>query len=726
MLIFFYLKNNRNNINKMNNDTTIQRIIKEYSLSDVQQLLIQSDNYYYNNIYPEPPSSSSIKQFIELTDDQYDKLREYYNSKSSKPYLNIGAEINNNKIQLPIHMGSMDKIKKDSTELRSFLKNFTHVKCISEKLDGISLLLDLTSKSVKAYTRGDGSVGQSVSHIIQHVKNLKKPLKEFRNGNRDYSGFIRGELIISKGNWAKISNKGKNARNYVSGIVNKKECNPSDFDYVDFIAYQYIPYPISSQIITPSVQMTFLEQSGYTVPRYELFAHPLIKSDWLMNTLLDWKDKSKYEIDGLIVTDNHIHKFTVAGNPDYAKAFKFNSLEESVETIVTTVEWNISKDGKLKPTVLVEPVDIEGVTIQRVTAFNARFIVDNNIGEGAIIRIIRSGGVIPYIVGVTDGVKPELPDMEKENLIWDSNNVDIIMKTSNNNFAMSDNSDTDDEKNDRKTSETLTMSEKMDVKQIEHFIQTMGIEYYKAKTIEKGYKQANIKNMYDLLKATTETFEKIDGIKNKSSTKIVESIKKQINIMPIHVFAAGLSIFPNMGVKKLELIFNKKDIIENLVNSLTITNMSLQIRMNDNIINSILRIGGFSITTAKVFVENFINFYELWDYLKINYPNSKIALYPENVYDLTELDDNLLGEEENETKLKDLQGLRIVFTGFRNASLEKLIQKYNGYVADTLIKCAKGILIVKDKDKVSSKAVKAQTLNYPIMTEEEFMNEYSI
>jgi len=706
----------------MNSDITLNRIFKEYSLKDIHNLLVQSDNLYYNNIYPDQPTSSSSKSFMELTDQQYDTLREYYNNNNNTKYANIGADITNNKIQLPIHMGSMDKIKKDSTELRSFIKNYTHTKCISEKLDGISLLLDLTSKTVKAYTRGDGTIGQNVSHIIEYIKNLKKPLREFRNGNLDFSGYIRGELIISKGNWAKINHKGKNARNYVSGIVNKKEIIPTDFDYVDFVAYQYIPYPLSPTIITPSIQMQFMTKIGFTIAKYELFSHSLIKSECLMNTLLDWKEKSQYEIDGIIITDNYTHQLTLSGNPLYAKAFKFNSLDDSIPTKVKHIEWNISKDGKLKPTIIVEPIDIEGVTIQRVTAFNARYIVDNKIGTDAIIRIIRSGGVIPYIVGIDKGVTPNLPDMNKDNLVWDTNNVDIIIKNINNNFISYESSD--DEIDDRKVDNELTLTERMDVKLIEHFIQIMGIEFYKAKTIEKGYIQANIKNIYDLLKATKSTFEKIEGIRNKSSDKIVASINKQINSVPIHVFAAALSIFPNMGVKKLEVIFNNHFIINLIVQYYTTEEHALYGQIKSKILNT----GGFSATSANTFIDNFVNFYELWEYVRSNYPNSKIAKYPDDDEDIIDLsnDDNKTNNNSNYPNLKNLHGLRIIFSGFRNPDLEKHIKTHHGYIADTITKSSNGILIVKDKNKTTSKMIKAQTLNYSIMTEEDFIKEYSI
>jgi NAD-dependent DNA ligase len=704
--------------------SSVSNIINNYSLNDIYKLLVDSDNLYYNGIHPELPSSSSIKPFIELTDDEYDLLKDYYNNKSQKQYNNIGHAVSNNKVTLPIHMGSMDKIKKDTTELKSFLKKYTHAKCISEKLDGISLLLDLTSKSINAYTRGDGKIGQNVSHIINFIKNLREPLNEFKKNEYTYNGYIRGELIISKGNWSKINNKGKNARNYVSGIVNKKEVSKDDFKYIEFIAYQYIPHPITIDIITPSIQFRFLEKAGYKIPKYELFPNNLIKSDFLLNTLLEWKEKSNYEIDGIIIADNHTHSLTLDGNPDYAKAFKFNSIEDSTSSTVKNVEWNVSKDGRLKPTIIIEPIDIDGVTIKRATAFNARYIVDNNIGKGAIVRLIRSGGVIPYIVGVEKGVEPDIPNMEKDNLVWDKNNIDIMMSDISRGINNVDTNSRDSEDNiNIDESVGLTMTEKMEVKKIEHFVNVMKIENYKTKTIEKGFIKANIKNIYDLLKANKETFEKIDGIRDKTSSKIVNSINKQINSMPIYIFTSALSVFPKMGEAKLYQLFEHSSIINELVDMIKNNSLTSERTMIRRIITIV---EGYSEISARVIIENFIYFYEIWEYVKINYPNSKIAKYPndDSVNSVIDIDDEK--NNNNLPILKDLNNMRIIFTGFRNHDLEKHISRYNGYVSDTITKSDKGIILVKDKNKITAKIVKGQSLGYSIMTEEEFLNEYSV
>lgn len=64
------------------------------------------------------------------------------------------------------------------------------------------------------------------------------------------------------------------------------------------------------------------------------------------------------------------------------------------------IEWNISKDGYIKPTIILEPTNIGDVEISRTTGFNAKYIYDNNIGKGTIVKLIRSGDVIPHIVEI--------------------------------------------------------------------------------------------------------------------------------------------------------------------------------------------------------------------------------------------------------------------------------------------------------------------------------------
>jgi NAD-dependent DNA ligase len=99
--------------------------------------------------------------------------------------------------------------------------------------------------------------------------------------------------------------------------------------------------------------------------------------------------------------------------------------DQEAETQVVDVIWTASKDGYLKPRVRVVPVEIGGVTIEYATGFNGKFIQENKIGTGAVIQIIRSGDVIPYINKIiTPATYPEMPEMK---YTWTESKVDIIL-----------------------------------------------------------------------------------------------------------------------------------------------------------------------------------------------------------------------------------------------------------------------------------------------------------
>ncbi len=136
------------------------------------------------------------------------------------------------------------------------------------------------------------------------------------------------------------------------------------------------------------------------------------------------KKKSIYEIDGIIVTDDHKHTRNKSGNPPYSFAYK--GMSQSADVKVIEVIWKPSKDGFIVPRIHFEKVRLSQADLEYTTGFNAKFIVDNSIGPGAIITIVRSGDVIPYILGVVKPAKkPSLPeDLDYE---WDDNGVNIIL-----------------------------------------------------------------------------------------------------------------------------------------------------------------------------------------------------------------------------------------------------------------------------------------------------------
>jgi NAD-dependent DNA ligase len=230
----------------------------------------------------------------------------------------------------------------------------------------------------KLYTRGDGLVGQDVSHLIPYLRLPKTK-----------GVVIRGEFIIPKWTFdTKYKTKFANPRNMVAGIVNHKTINEAVND-LHFVAYEVI-----NPNKKPSEQIQLLSTLDVEVVLWRL--ERTLSNEMLSEKLVEWRKNYAYEIDGVIVANDSLYE-KKAGNPEHAFAFKMVLSDQIAEAKVVDVIWAASKDGYLKPRVQIEPINLGGVRIEFATGFNGAFINDNKIGVGALIELIRSGDVIPYI-----------------------------------------------------------------------------------------------------------------------------------------------------------------------------------------------------------------------------------------------------------------------------------------------------------------------------------------
>jgi NAD-dependent DNA ligase len=675
-------------------DSLTQEIISKYTHAQIRDILERARNSYHNG------------RITELTDPQYDYLSTYVNDD-----MKIGAYPTGNdavKVKLPVHMGSMDKLKQDSSELISFLREYTHVKCVSEKLDGISLLVDASKHPFRAYTRGDGEIGQDVSHILPYIKGLPsfKTLK--------VSGYIRGEAIIRRSQWEQISEKGKNARNFVAGVINTKNPNKDDLKCIEFVAYEYIPAPVQNELMTTSVQFKYLKANGFNVVKHILVPHNKVSSSTMIALLDEWKQKSLYEIDGIIIANDMPYPLTIRGNPKHAKAFKHNVIENALETTVVKVEWNVSKDGKWKPVVIVEPIEMEGVEIRRASGYNARFVEENAIGKGAVVRILRSGGVIPKIVEI---VKKSKTVVLPENSTWDETHTELMTSSSSSLTSVSQVVEDNENINNQVR---LSTQQQIDAKRIEHFITQCGIEFYKEKAIQRGMLADVITNYHGLLEASVADFQRIDGIKEKMAEKIYESVQSKIKEVQLYQFAAGLSIFPNIGAKKLKDLFEFENgrVFREYQESLT-QNIHSRYIHNELFASSVAAVDGFSNKSVNSIVDNMDIFFIELQYIIDKYPNSVIAKtlkrYIENKPATPR---NSIATTESAESIAKVAGKTIVFTGVRDKELEARLEAMGARIG-TRVR-PESILVAKDVQKQTTKAREAQEMNCPIYTPEEF------
>ena len=195
------------NITEINNDP--MGFIKKNKKKDIIDFLMKADDSFFNG------------DNVLIKDDTYDLIKDYVKNKypKDKYFKRIGAD-GKNKVVLPYYMGSQNKIKDSEEELIKYKAKYSGPYIVSDKLDGASCLIIYSKEGIKIYTRGNGTEGQDITHLLEYI-----------NGFPDFKGdylAVRGELIISKDNWKKLKldgENGANPRNTVSGAINSKNLN---------------------------------------------------------------------------------------------------------------------------------------------------------------------------------------------------------------------------------------------------------------------------------------------------------------------------------------------------------------------------------------------------------------------------------------------------------------------------------------------------------------------
>lgn len=589
-----------------------------------------------------------------FSDDIYDIIKSYLKKKDPKNlYLkNVGAVIEFNKEQLPYYLGSLDKIKDDEKEIEKWTKKYNGDKgyIISEKLDGISCLLYNDNGVIKMYSRGDGKEGQNITHILPYIK-------------LDTSLFvrskiaIRGELIISRTNWKKIADQGANARNVVAGAIHTKTINKDIVKYIEFVAYDLMN---PRECIGDALD--YISNLHIPVVRHMKIEEGKLKLDVLSNCLQEWRQTSSYEIDGIVVYHNALHKIVAGKNPKYAFAFKSILTQEKAEVIVNDVVWNISKHGYLKPTVTFNEVVLAGVKIKQATGFNASYIVKNIIGPGSRLIIIRSGDVIPHITEVltySANGKPKLPDIS---FIWNETNIDIMLPK--------------DAKN-----------KEQDIQQFVHFMNTLAIEGVKQGVLTKMY-DAGYDTLHKIINITVDELKTVEGFQEKSAMKIHTALKNIKNINCHKLMVASNVFGRNLGDKKLKLITDRYP------------NINEELILNEE---DLLQIDGIARISAKQFIDNLPKFYAFCHNIGIKCSETS--------------------QHDSKKSVKPkfasvFRNMNVVFSGFRDKNIEEMINNVDGKVV-AAISGTTNILIVKALGETSTKTQKAIDLGIKILSKEE-------
>jgi len=636
---------------------------------NIKELTIRSDIENAIQIW----NPKVMKSFLELamekydlgesiiSDAQFDVIYNYYILKGGE-----SLKPKETDETIPIYLSSLDKILEDKIE-SWIVKNPWSSYMISDKLDGMSLcIIYMDGKIDKIYTKGaySGKNGSDLTHLAEYFNS-----SVLRVINTNGKLIVRGELIVSKEKFKTIK-RYKNPRNMVAGITKRKlDKIDSELGYIlnqlDFVTYEVMfpRYPTDQQF-------NILESYGFnTVDHHE---YNNINKAKLDEILINRRTNSPYDIDGIVIMNKNLNPITDSGNPDYAIAYKMSLEDQTAETEVIAVEWKPSRHGQIKPTIRYKPVIISGSTYQLATGHNAKFILDNKIGPGSKIIIIRGGDINPFVEKVLSESVPAFPeDVEWH---WNKTGVDINL-------------------------DDIEYNVDVEIKRLTYFCKEMGIKGIGEGTITKF-----VNNGWDLdaiLSANQEDFKEIDRIGDKLALKLYESIQNSIkNVTLNRVMVASGSFGIGLGDKKITgILQNYPDILERY------EQMS-----EKEFIGEICELPGFAEKTATNFYNGlgkFINF------MKIHKNNITIS--------------NAVPDQKEILEDGLMQGEVVVMTGFRDAKLANWIE-YMGGKTGTTITGSTTILLVKDLSKGTNTAKfqKAKEKGVKIYQKDSFVSEYRI
>ena len=609
-----------------------------------------------------------------LTDIEYDIIKEFVERKyPTNPVLTqVGAPITKNKVVLPYNMPSMDKIKPDTQSLTNWLKTYTGPFVLSCKLDGVSGMYSTEGAEgaegaengePKLYTRGNGKIGQDISHLIPYLRLPKTP-----------GIVVRGEFILPKSIFeSKYKSSFANPRNLVSGIINSKTLDKDRLGDLHFVAYEII-----QPVLKPSEQMEKLLEMRFETVKHRV--EQTITNELLSELLLDWRSSYEYEIDGVIVCNDAIYP-RIEGNPDHAFAFKMVISDQLAEVKVVDVIWSPSKTGYIKPRVRIEPVALGGVTIEYATGFNAKFIQDNKIGIGAVIQIIRSGDVIPYIKSVS--MPAEHAKMPTVPYRWTDTNVDIILENQE---------------------EDATVREKI----ITAFFTELKVDGLSTGNVRRII-SAGYDSIPKILRMSKTDFEKVEGFKEKMIEKVHTGIHDKVAKASIlDIMSASGSFGRGLSGKKFQLIL---DVYPDILTRL---------ETEEEKIRMLKTVKGIGEENARGFVKGIPVFIGFLTECGLQ---SKLTGEPVLKNELVPISD---GAIESTVDIEHpLYKKKIVMTKVRDKEIIEKLPKYGASLEDS-IKKDTYVLIVKSKEDVSNKTKFALQNNIPIMTPEEFKATYFV
>lgn len=576
----------------------------------------------------------------------------------------------------PSPMLSLDKTKQVN-ELESWLGDKEGL--LSWKMDGLTVVLTYENgQLLNAVTRGNGVVGEVITNNAKVFKKL--PISIPFKGHM----VLRGEAVITYSEFEKINaslseeEQYKNPRNLCSGSVRQLNNEITAKRNVELYAFTLVEaegvYFENSQ----KNKMEFMRKQGFQVVEYKL-----VTRENIAETVEWFSDKVKtndFPSDGLVLLYDDIEYGDSLGStakfPRNAIAFKW--ADEVAKTKLLEMEWSASRTGLINPVAIFEPVELEGTTVSRASVHNISIVRELKLGIGDEIEVYKANMIIPQIAkNLTESDSLEIPDKcpvcGEKTVIHKENDVEVLFCENPDCLAKK-------------------------IKSISLFVSrdAMNIDGMSEATIEKFIARGFLHELADLFKLERYKDEIIsmEGFGEKSYEKLIKAADAaKVTTTAKFIYSLGIS---GIGLSNAKMICKAFD------------NDFDKIRKVSR--EELIEIDG----VGEVLADSFVRFFE-----KEN--NNHV------VDDLLKI----IKMEDSESSVQnDMEGMNFVITGSVNhfsnrGAVKELVESRGGKVTGSVTSKTK-YLINNDSTSNSSKNKKAKELGVQIITEDEFIDMFSV
>lgn len=506
-----------------------------------------------------------VKDEPTITDQEYDKyMRELenieleyprYASKNS-PTKRVGGEVIEKflKVVRDKPMLSISDVFSED-EVRDFIRKVedevSPEYVCEQKIDGLGVsLIYEAGKLVRGVTRGDGLVGEDITHNVRTIKSI--PLELTKPVDIE----VRGEIFMHKSTLEKLNKKreeeGKpklqNVRNAAAGSIRQLDSKVAAERELDNFVY-YLPNPSDFGIKTHLEALQFMGDLGFKINPHNKLVKNIDEIISYIEKEAETRKSLSYEIDGIVIKVNDVSLQEKLGNtakyPRWVVAYKFPA--EEVLTKLTDIIFTVGRTGRITPNAVLEPVIVMGSTIRRATLHNEEYVNAKGLKIGDIVSIRKAGDVIPEVVDAKlerrNGTEKDFKMISEcpmchEKIVKKDGNVDYYCVN--------------------------PKCPKRNIEGIIHYVSrdALNIEGLGDEIVEELYNLGFVKNIVDLysLGDKKKQIMEFDGYGEKSLNKIIDNIEASKNSsLERLLFGLGIKEIGSKTAKILASNFGSMD-----------------------------------------------------------------------------------------------------------------------------------------------------------------------